>query len=622
MEYSLKNIPICNKRAYKIKIYDKASKFINRMRWAAYWFDNPSDDGKGKDVYPNYRFPCRNAAAANTLLTPFENELYDLINSISFRPVRNKFQSKLIKDKKSIMDSKNIIAFADKTNNFYELEPDRYKKLLLENITKDYKKADNKTIEEINDEAQQIIDDMKISGKIPKLDAAEPFVTIKDHKEEFPKTVKFRLINPSKTHIAKVSKSILDRVNSAIRTKTKFVQWKNSRAVIDWFNMIAGKEKKCFVSFDIVEFYPSIKHHHVVSALKFAEQFCSIDDTDINIILHACKTVLVHDERTWVKKGDSGLFDIPMGSFHGAEICDLIGLHLLSAISPIFNSCEYGLYRDDGLAIIDSCSPSAMERLSKQLRSKIKEFGFKITIDAGRRAVNFLDVTLDLIKNTYYPYRKPNSSIQYINNRSNHPYHIKKALPGMIERRLRSLSKNAEVFNKTKAPYDDALIKSGYPIRTLNYEEPSTGVRKRKRNRRQCIFFNPPFCESVATNVGKQFLKLVDKHFGKHHVYHRIFNRTTIKVSYSCMPNMRSIITSHNKRILTGNNNYTAACNCRNGICPVNGRCRTKGVIYEAKVTTEKETVLYVGSTGDEFKTRYYGHTASFKDEKSETRLS
>ena len=51
------------------------------------------------------------------------------------------------------MDSKNIIAFADKTNNFYELEPDRYKKLLLENITKDYKKADNKTIEEINDEA-------------------------------------------------------------------------------------------------------------------------------------------------------------------------------------------------------------------------------------------------------------------------------------------------------------------------------------------------------------------------------------------------------------------------------------------------------------------------------------
>ena len=36
---------------------------------------------------------------------------------------------------------------------------------------------------------------------------------------------------------------------------------------------------------------------------------------------------------------------------------------------------------------------------------------------------------------------------------------------------------------------------------------------KRKNRKRKIIWFNPPFCRLTNINIGKYFLKLVDKHF-------------------------------------------------------------------------------------------------------------
>ena len=64
-----------------------------------------------------------------------------------------------------------------------------------------------------------------------------------------------------------------------------------------------------------------------------------IPDNEVEIIFHSRKTFLFHEGRPWVKK--SGSFDVPMGSFDGAEICELVGLYLLFRITnrtaPIFN---------------------------------------------------------------------------------------------------------------------------------------------------------------------------------------------------------------------------------------------------------------------------------------------
>ena len=60
---------------------------------------------------------------------------------------------------------------------------------------------------------------------------------------------------------------------------------------------------------------------------------------------------------------------------------------------------------------------------------------------------------------------------------------------------------------------------------------------------------------NVETNIAKKFLQLVSKHFPKGHKLSKVFNRNNVKASYSCMPNVASIISTHNKKVLNNNNN-------------------------------------------------------------------
>ena len=62
------------------------------------------------------------------------------------------------------------------------------------------------------------------------------------------------------------------------------------------------------------------------------------------------------------------------------------------------------------------------------------------------------------------------------------------------------------------------------------------------------IWFNPPFTENVATNIGKEFNLLLPKDFSPHNRYHEIFTKQKVKLGYSCMPNMGNIIALHNKQ--------------------------------------------------------------------------
>ena len=55
------------------------------------------------------------------------------------------------------------------------------------------------------------------------------------------------------------------------------------------------------------------------------------------------------------------------------------------------------------------------------------------------------------------------------------------------------------------------------------------------------IWFNPPWNDAVATNASK-FRPLIDEHYPKGSQLQQYFNRNTVKVSYSCMPDMASTI--------------------------------------------------------------------------------
>ena len=624
--YSMKNIAICNRRQYMCKLYEMTSRMIERIRWKVYHFEKYTDDQDDNNEGLHRVFPTRNSAPANDNLVDFESDIYNLIRSVEFRRQSNDFLDKLNKDTKSIKESHKVFIFADKSSNIYKMEAEQYTKLLDRSITADYRKIGKETIDEINHEASEIISKHTNlrKRKIPKLEVKPAFVTIKDHKADFPRSVKCRLINPTKTHLAKMSKAILDKINNEIRNRTKLKQWKNTGEVLDWYKKMSNKCNKIFIKFDIVNFYPSITESILLKALAFAKKFTNINTEESEIILHSCKTVLYHGGSTWTKKGNKDLFDIPMGSFHGAEACELIGLFLLDKLSNKLDTDCYGIYRDDGLVIIDDMTNTQLDRLRKDFHKIFKTHGFSITIEMGMKKTEFLDVVMDLQNEAYEPYRKPNSEILYIHSKSNHPAYIKKELPNMISKRISSLSTNEEVFNSAILQYQLSIQNNAYK-EELKYEPNNTCTTRKRQRKRNILYYHPPFCSSVKTNIGKEFLKLVNKHFGKNNKYHKILNRNNIKISYSCMGNMKSIITAHNRKLLSEKNEPQSEkqkknCNCqKRRICPLDGECLTENVIYKATVTSEVEEKEYVGSTGNNFKTRYNQHKASFKNKKTKT---
>ena len=227
-------------------------------------------------------------------------------------------------------------------------------------------------------------------------------------------------------------------------------------------------------------------------------------------------------------------------------------------------------------------------------------------------------MNFDLSTNTYRPYRKDSNPPTYIQKSSNHPPHVIKQLPKMIGKRISSISTNKEVFDMEAPIYNTALKNSGYTEKIRFEAGQAPHVTRSRTRKREILWFNPPWNSAVSTNVAARFLHLIDIHFSKNPPFHKHFNRHTVKVSYSCMPNMASIISGHNRKV-TGTSEQLSeeGCNCRGGnaSCILQGRCQTKNMVYKCTVSTQEERKEYIGLTANTFKERYSGHKTSFNNE-------
>ena len=113
---------------------EKTENFIRRLRWKAYHFE--SNWQLVNELANGYfGFKTLPTPPLNEHLNAFEKDLYDLIQKVEFTNVQNTFQQKLKKDVESIKSSNNMLIFADKSTNLYELSRDQYEKLLHDNIT-------------------------------------------------------------------------------------------------------------------------------------------------------------------------------------------------------------------------------------------------------------------------------------------------------------------------------------------------------------------------------------------------------------------------------------------------------------------------------------------------------
>ena len=258
--------------------------------------------------------------------------------------------------------------------------------------------------------------------------------------------------------------------------------------------------------FDIKDFYPSITQDLLNKALNFASEYIYISKCDIDVINHARNTLLLDESHTWTKK-QGCLFGVSMGAYDGAEVCELMGTYMLNVLSKTYSKNNFGLYCDDGLAVLKNKSGPQLEQVKKNFQKIFKEHGLDIIMQCNMKVVNYLDVPLNLNDGIHKPYTKPNNEIKYIHKNARS---VIRKIPLFIESRLSTLSFNKKLFQEAVPSYQKALQNSGYR-HTLTCKRPkndnnNTNINKVKRNRkRQIIWFNPPFSLKTKTKIGKLF---------------------------------------------------------------------------------------------------------------------
>ena len=251
-----------------------------------------------------------------------------------------------------------------------------------------------------------------------------------------------------------------------------------------------------------------------------------------------------------------------MGALLGDKICEVVGCLLLYNLNNIIDPGNYGLYRDDGLNIVDKYTPRKGDIIRKKLHWLFDKFWFKLDIQTNPKITDYLDITFNLYKSTVSPFRKNNQYPCYINVGSNHPRQIFKYIPNGIMFRLYTNFFNINIFTQNKAQLWANVKNNGYKAKLVHkITDETSDVRNRRKNRtRKILWFTLQYNMAVAYKLGKEFFILLKKNFPRSSNLCRIFYRNTVKLSYSCMPNVANLINENNTKN-PGINNVLSSLN-------------------------------------------------------------
>ena len=213
------------------------------------------------------------------------------------------------------------------------------------------RKADPNEQENINQKELKIAKKLNIENRMEVCTKSEAIITIKSHKPNFKNNPTFKLIDKNKTNLGRVAKDILQEINTKIRDITMLKQWQSTSDVVKWFqNSFNPKKRQSFIQFDVVSFYPLIDKVLMMKSLEWAKTIININNENTEYILQACKHLLYCKGESWEKNKNEN-FDVAVGSFHGGEACELVGLMLLNELSEL--GLNLGIYRDDRLGILE-----------------------------------------------------------------------------------------------------------------------------------------------------------------------------------------------------------------------------------------------------------------------------
>ncbi len=165
----------------------------------------------------------------------------------------------------------------------------------------------------------------------------------------------------------------------------------------------------------------------------------------------------------------------------------------------------------------------------------------------GKSGEVVVNLTENLAEGSYVFFDNYFSSPELLTELSKRKIHATSTLRADKSRKCPLTSKK-EIQKKGRGAYDYRLEKDDkvlicewfdnkVVLRHSNFDHKldymKQAPQKTHRNRqRNIIWFNPPFSKNVKTNIARNFLCLIDKHFPPNHKLHKIFNRNTVKVSF------------------------------------------------------------------------------------------
>ena len=227
LKFSPECIPLPTKDTFLKQLIFQSEKLIIRLRWKAYYFENPDVKVDEKETFG---FSTNNCPPLVKGLQPFE--FYLIISNMEFKKIYNQTLNEIGITANTSLD----IVPSDNSSNFYKLNIDDYSNLIKKSIASDYKKTKDETIALLIKKSAEICRNLEIDDRVEKYQSSSAYILLKDHKPNILSKPECHLINPAKTGLGKISKQIIERITLAVKNVISVNKWRNPQDVINWFS--------------------------------------------------------------------------------------------------------------------------------------------------------------------------------------------------------------------------------------------------------------------------------------------------------------------------------------------------------------------------------------------------
>ena len=75
----------------------------------------------------------------------------------------------------------------------------------------------------------------------------------------------------------------------------------------------------------------------MTDAISYAKSLIDITEEEYSIIMHSRKIILFQNSKPWVKQDRNEEFDVHMGCYNEAEICELVGSFIFNQLGPVID---------------------------------------------------------------------------------------------------------------------------------------------------------------------------------------------------------------------------------------------------------------------------------------------